>query len=171
MVRPVDVSHDDIVATLENPVDRKIALAILQAFANNELTYQARTMYKPSNIVEPDDYRVFCYIKKSKEALIINTKWDNLFRLQVRILNQSTFEKLDEYSENIKNQILNAGDCGNCPCKKKVTYDFAYKGKQYKKCHMICNNFWFCNFNENDIDSIIDIIKREIEYGNPKRAK
>lgn len=171
MVRTVDVSPEEIAAIIENPVDKKIALAILQVFSENELTYQTRTMYKPSNVVEPDDYRVFCYIKKSREALIINTKWENLFRLQIRILNKAAFEKLDEYSENIRNQILNARNCGNCPCKKKITYDFAYKGKQYKKCYMLCSNFWLCNFNADDIDSIIDIVKGEIEHGKPSQRR
>lgn len=173
MVKQVDLTPEELSEALSSPIDKKILLSILQKFTDNGLTYKIRTKWKPENDISPDDYRVFCYIKKSKEALIINTSAynTNTFLLQVRILDRSTFDRLDDYTENIRNQIVNAPyNCKNCGCSDKA-YIFTYKNHTYRKCHMICGNFSLCNFAQEDVDSIMDIINREIIFGKPKHAK
>ena len=43
------------------------------------------------------------------------------------------FEKLDEYSEHIREQIINADNCRKCwNCGKE--YVFTYQGTEYRKC-------------------------------------
>jgi hypothetical protein len=164
MVKTINLAPEDIVATLDNQVEKELTLGILQTFTDNDLTYQTRTSWKSKDDTNPDSYRVFCYIKKSKEALIVNTKYydTDSFLLQIRILNSTTFDKLSEYSENVRNQILHAQyNCKNCGCSEKA-YVFTYQGLEYRKCHMICGNFRFCNLDYEDIHSIMDIINREI---------
>ena len=170
MVKSVNLTPEEISDSLSSPVDEKIFLSVLEKFIDNDLTYITRTTWKAKDDISPDSYRVFCYIKKSKEALILNTKYydTNSFLIQIRILDKSTFEKLDDYSKNIRNQILNAQyNCKNCGCSEKA-YVFTYKGHTYRKCHMICGNFRFDNFNDDDIDSITEIVNREIAFGKPK---
>ncbi len=173
MVKTVHLTPEEIAATLSDSHEKKMTVASLNAFLENGLTYQTRTTWKPKASTEPDSFRVFCYIKKSKEAMILNTKYydTSSFLLQIRILNSSTFEKLDDYSVNIRSQILHAPyDCKNCGCSEKA-YVFTYSGLEYRKCHMLCGNFRFCIQNDEDIDSVMDIIHREIRYGMPRHSK
>lgn len=173
MVKTVHLTPEEIAATLNDLHEKKMTLASLHAFLENGLTYQTRITWKPKDSIEPDSFRVFCYIKKSKEAMILNTRYydTSSFLLQIRILDSSTFEKLDEYSENIRNQILHAQyDCKNCGCSEKA-YVFKYSGREYRKCHMLCGNFRFCIQNDEDIDSAMDIINREILHGMSRRSK
>lgn len=171
MVKTADLTPEEIAATLNNSYEKKMTLAVLHAFLANGLTYQTKTAWKPKNSAAPDSYRVFCYIKKSKEAMILNTEYydDGSFLLQVRILDSSTFDKLDELSENIRNQILHAYyDCKNCGCSEKA-YVFQHEGHEYRKCRMLCGNFRLSVRNDEDIESVMDIINREIVYGMSKR--
>ena len=173
MVKTVHLTPEEIAATLSDSYEKKMTLASLHAFLKNGLTYQTRTTWKPKNSMEPDSYRVFCYVKKSKEAMILNTKYYDTgsFLLQIRILDSSTFEKLDDYSENIRNQILCAPyECRNCGCGEKA-YVFHYSGREYRKCHMLCGNFRVCIRNDEDIDSVMDIINREILFGMSRHGK
>jgi len=111
-------------------------------------------------------FRILCFIKKSAEAVIINNKGmgrDGV-SFQVRIEDRSVLDKLDSFSEDIKNQILNAANCGHCSSKCNKQYVFTYQKNKYVKCHFLCNNFCFQNMNKNDIDSLMEIISNEIEY-------
>lgn len=173
MVKTVGLSPEELTATLNDPYEKRMALAALHAFASNGLGYQTRTTWKPKGYTGPDSYRVFCYIKKSKEAMILNTEYYDTgsFLLQIRIQDASTFDKLDAYSENIRNQILHAQyDCKDCGCSEKA-YVFQHAGHQYRKCHMLCGNFRLCVKSDEDVDSVMDIINREISFGRSKRNK
>ncbi|MBN1777268.1 MAG: hypothetical protein JW811_04020 [Clostridiales bacterium] len=167
LVKAVDLTPEEIAATLDDPLESRLTLSILHAFIDRGLTYKTRTNWKPKHSGEPDSYRVFCYVRKSKEALIINTKHTDTKALlvQTRILNPSTFGRLDEYSENIRRQILHSSaDCRHCEgCDK--AYVFRYAGKPYRKCHMICNNFLLSVGNDDDVRSVMDIVNREIAFG------
>jgi len=115
-------------------------------------------------------YRIFCYIKKSKEALIINPIGKNFgsFELQLRIKSRNTLDKLESFSQNIINQILMSKDCrGPYCCYCGSEYSFTYNGKVYRKCHMLCDNFTFRNLKYEDIDSIIGIVQNEIACDKP----
>ena len=93
-------------------------------------------------------FRILCFIKKSAEAVIINNKGmgrDGM-SIQLRIDDRSTLDKIDSFSQNIKNQILNAGNCGYCSSKcESKKYVFTYQENEYVKCHFLCNNFSFQN--------------------------
>ena len=112
-------------------------------------------------------FRVLCFIKKSAEAVIINNKGMGCegVSVQVRFEDRSALDKLDSFSENIKNQIINSADCGHhSPKCDNKQYSFTYKEKAYVKCHFLCNNFFFQNMNKIDVDSLMEIINNEIEY-------
>jgi hypothetical protein len=158
--------EDEILSTISNPVDLIIVEKILSAFIINGYTYKARKEYAPKDWNGEKGYRIFCYIKKGKEGLIINTKgWHvESVCLQVRILNSDTFNKIGEYSENVRNCFLNARNCemhsDECGIR---AYVFKYQGKEHRKCHMICENFGFRNLTEQDIPSIMDIVQGEFD--------
>jgi len=117
-------------------------------------------------------YRILCFIKKSAEAVIINNKGmgrDGV-SFQVRIEDRSVLDKLDSFSVNIKNQILNSANCGHCSSRCNKQYVFTYQKNKYEKCHLLCNNFTFQNMNKNDVVSLMDIINNEIVY-KPTRTK
>ena len=112
-------------------------------------------------------FRILCFIKKSAEAVIINNKGMGRggVSFQVRIDDRSTLDKLDRFSENIKNQILNSADCGYCSSKcGSKKYTFTYQGNDYIKCHFLCNNFIFEKLENDDMKDLIGIITSEIEY-------
>lgn len=97
------------------------------------------------------------------------------FKIHLRINNRNTFDKLDDYSENIRNSILNAEPCKACPNSDGVftghdEYVFTYEGKEYRKCQMMCSNFKIRNLTEDDIESLTDIINREILFDGLMRT-
>jgi hypothetical protein len=112
--------------------------------------------------------------KKSKEALIINTIGKNFgpFEIQIRIKNKISLDKLSSYSKNMRDQIINGNDCRMphcCNCGKE--YIFRYLDKPYRKCNMLCDNFYFRDFKPEDIDFIMDIIKNEITFDMPRKSR
>ena len=115
-------------------------------------------------------FRILCFIKKSAEAVIINNKGMDRdgMSIQLRVGDRSIFNKIDSFSQNIRNQIISAANCGNCSSKcESKKYVFTYQDNEYIKCHFLCNNFFFQNIDKNDISCIMDIINNEIAF---KRA-
>lgn len=162
----IDISPEDIMQTIDNPAGKTLTAAIFEAFLSNELTYKARAQAKSRNSFGQDGYTIHFYIKKSKESIIINT---NYFKIQLRINDWSTFEKLDEYSENVRKAILidsvrspnNDYDDGS--------YVFTYHGTVYRLCYQLSENFKFNTITEEDIDSLMDIINREISFKKSRK--
>ena len=123
-------------------------------------------------------FRILCFIKKSAEALIINTRTDrgregvtDGVNFQLRILNPETFARLNELSPSILRQILSANDCRFCSSKcEGKRYVFSYDGKEYVKCQYLCSNFRFTIEEEAEADSLLDLIRREIEYKPQKKG-
>ncbi len=139
---------------------------IIDLFTTNGLTYKIKIGY--GNV-----HRIFCYIKKSKEALIINPIGKNFgpFELQIRIKNRNTLEKFKSFSTNVRNKMLSGKDClAPYCCNCGSEYRFKYFGKAYHKCHMLCDNFIFNNLKNQDIDSIMDIIQDEIAFEMPRAS-
>jgi len=96
--------------------------------------------------------------------------------MSLRINNRSTFDKLDEYNENIRNIILNGMPCPSCRLDDETRsnhreYVFTYHGKEYRKCMSLMSNFKLRNLTDDDIDSLMDIINREIAFGKFKHIK
>jgi hypothetical protein len=163
----VDLTMNEISDTIDDEAGKKLTQLIITAFDKNGLSYKVRDAWKPKN-VSRDHYRIFCFIKKSKEALIINTgTYDNsVFNIQLRIKDWHTFDKLNEYSENVRNTFLNGCTCKDCGCKKE--YVFTYNNIEYRKCHMLCDNFCFRNLSEEDLDPLMQIINNEIAFDKPR---
>ncbi|HBL84373.1 MAG: hypothetical protein A2Y17_04905 [Clostridiales bacterium GWF2_38_85] len=140
----LEVAPEEIINTIDDPVGKKITTAIFNAFISNKLRYKATAQWHPKDSVEPKGYTVHFIIKGGKDAVIICTR--NFGGVQLRIKNWNTFDKLDEYSENIRNNILNGKPCQRCtPDGGKFMghgeYVFVYHGKEYRKCQMLCGNF------------------------------
>jgi len=162
-----------IVTDIEVQAAKDAARAILRRFDEANRPIKVKHLFPE----EPCGYyRVQCFVKKSKEAVIINTKTDDGHKntiggmnVQLRIENRDTLTKLDEMSDNIRDQILGAGNCRHCctKCEGKQ-YSFAYKGTDYLKCHFICSNFRFSSFEAGDLPSLMRILGGEIDR---KRAK
>lgn len=161
----IDISREEIIQAIDNPAGKILTAEIFKAFISNGLTYKVRAQAKRKNSNDRDGYTVHFYIRKSKESIIINTIY---FKIQLRINDWSTFEKLDDYSENVRKAILidsvrspdNDYDDGS--------YVFTYHGIEYRLCYQLSENFKFHTIAEEDIDSLMDIINREISFKNQK---
>lgn len=169
----LNVTQNEIMDTIESPNNKKIAAAIFNTFLSNGSRIKTREEYMPKDLIPLHGYTVYFYIKGSKETIILNTFF---FKIKIRINNRSTLDKLDEYSENIRNSILTAEPCKACPNSDGVfnghnEYVFTYHGKEYRKCQTLCTNFNLHNLNESDIDSLNDIINREISFMKLNKAK
>ena len=107
----IDVSINEVYESIEDTIAKEMTKKIINLFIENGLTYKIKIGY--GNV-----YRIFCYIKKSKEALIINTIGKNFgpFELQLRIKNKSTLEKLESFSTNVRDMILSGKDCFGQRC-------------------------------------------------------
>lgn len=165
---------DHIISNIEGEVAKDVARQIIRIFDQSNLTIKVKYLFPTKPWAY---YRILCFIKKSKETVIINTKKDcgrdgvvEGMIIQLRIENQATFGKLDELSENIRSRIVNGGECRYCctKCEGK-RYTFTYQGKEYVKCQFICSNFRFEDINERDIASLMDIIHSEIHYKQNRR--
>lgn len=162
----LNVTQDEIIDTIKSPESKKIAKAIFDAFLSNGLGYKVRAEYMPKDLFPLYGYTVYFYIKGSKETIIMNTYF---FKIQLRINNRSTFDKLDDFSDNLRNAILDAEPCKACPNRDGVftghgEYIFTYQGKEYRKCQSICTNFKIRNLKEDDIESLTAIINYEILF-------
>jgi len=158
---------DQILADIASPAERNLAEQIITRFADAGLKIQVKHLYydKPHAF-----FQVRLFIKKSAEHVIINTKTHHgkgtitdESVIQIRISNQSTLDNLDTLSENVLNQIINGGDCGNCyPTCEGKQYRFSYQGKDYIKCRVMCNNFHFTGLAETDIPAFMTMIDNEL---------
>jgi len=167
-IRDVDMSVNDICSSIAgDDVAKNLTRDILNLFTGMGLTYKVRE--------RDNKLRIYCYIKKSKEALIINTIGDKqgVFAIQMRIADKTVFGKLDNYSENVRESILsrsrNCRDPFCCNCGS--AYVFNHNDKKYRKCHMLCDNFMLYNLNNDDAASILNIITSEIMNGKPVKKR
>ena len=164
-----DASPDllrDILANIESQPDKEITHRIIQLFTNAKLPIKVKHH-------DPDApwnwYRISLYNQKNTETVIISTKTGygkNAvagLNLQFRIKNSLTFSNLNEFSPNIRKQILTGRDCSYCltGCKGS-DYIFEYQGNTFIKCMNIGCNFRAKNIEKNDIPSILTIINMEI---------
>ena len=163
----VDITPDllqTILTTFNTDNERELTRKIIECYVENGFTVKVKQYNQPCM---KGTYRILCFIKKSAEAVIINNKGmgrDGV-SFQIRIDEIGIFERLNELSENIKKQILNATDCSYCSSKcEGKKYIFTYQGNEYTKCRFICNNFYFQNISNNDINDFMDIINNEILY-------
>lgn len=155
---------EKILTTFHTDDEKELARQIVKCFVEHGLPVKVKQYNQPCM---KGTYRILCFIKKRAEAVIINNKGmgrDGV-SIQVRIDDRRTLEKLDDFGENIKNQFLNAADCGYCSSKcEGKKYIFTYQGKEYTKCRFICSNFSFQDLKNSDIHELMYIIKNEISY-------
>ena len=165
--KAIDLSAElleTFLSTIDGENEKEMVQQIVKRFVDCGLPVKIKQYNQPCM---DGTFRILCFIKKSAETVIINNKGmgrDGM-SVQVRIEDRSTLDKIDGFSQNIKNQILNAGNCGYCSSKcdgKK--YVFTYQDNEYIKCHFICSNFSFQNIDKNDVDGIMHIINNEIAY-------
>lgn len=163
----IEITLDEVINCISKQIDKDITKEIIDIFKNNGYTYKIKVGY--GNV-----YRIFCYFRKSKESIIINTigKGFTPFSIQIRIENEETFHIFHELSRNILQQIISSKNCVKelcCNCGKE--YIFSIDNKKYRKCCMLCDNFTISNFSSNDIESIIRIIKSEMILRNKVERK
>jgi len=155
---------ETFLSTLDEENEKEAVRQVVTCFVDCGLPVKAKQYNQPCM---EGTFRILCFIKKSAEAVIINNKGmgrDGM-SIQVRIDDRTTLDKIDNLSPNIKNQILNAGNCGNCSSKcEGKKYVFTYRENEYIKCHFLCNNFSFQNIDKDDVGSLMDIISNEIAY-------
>lgn len=159
----------NVLSSLDAETDRNLTEQIVSLFYDAGLTIKIKHIfYGTPNAY----YRIQCYIKKSAESVIINTRNDlgksgvvDGLNVQVRIENRDVFERLDSLSESIRKQIVEASDCRYCSAKcEGKRYVFTYANTEYTKCQYLCSNFRFTSNAKEDFNSIVDIIKKEILY-------
>ena len=161
----VDISPallETILATFHTDAEKELSRQIVRCFAARGLPVKVKQYHQPCM---NGTYRILCFIKKSAEAVIINNKGMGCdgVSVQVRIDDRSVLDRLQDLNENIRNQIINAADCGGCSTKcEGKKYVFAYQGKEYTKCRFICNNFCFQNIEKDDISDLMSTITNEI---------
>ncbi|MCL2774628.1 MAG: hypothetical protein FWD71_14975 [Oscillospiraceae bacterium] len=153
---------DSIIKDIEGEAAKNAARKIIQCFDTEGFTIMIQHIIPAKSCAY---YRVLCFINKSKETVSINTKNSNNdnIDMKIRIENRNTFDKMDEFTENIRNQILNAIDCHYCSdkCEGKK-YQFTFRGNEYVKCQYLDCNFRFPKITEIDIASIMKIINDEL---------
>ena len=158
------ISVADICKNIPDEIGKTITAEILSLFQANGLTFKIKD--------DGSRYRIFCYIKKSKESIILGTMDKRKgFIVQLRITDRSVLGKLDNLSENIKNSILNGPNCKeSCFRKCETVYVFKHLNNEYRKCQALICNFIFNGLQKQDIVSLISIIKNEIVYSQPLKS-
>lgn len=162
---------DEIIAAINGENEKEAARQIIARFVRAELPIKIKRYFLPKLC---DTFRVLCFIKKSGEAVIINTDGFGFegMTIQLRILNGDSFARLDELTQNIRAQILNAADCRFCSSKcGDKRYVFTYNGASFTKCQYLCANFRLKVADKDDIESVTALVEREIALSAPKKAK
>jgi hypothetical protein len=166
---PYSIEIQEIVlASIKNQPEKDYFHKIISRFNEKGLTKKAKYMFpkKPSAY-----YRIFCFIKKSNATVVIDAKKDCDLIIYVRIENQKIFDKLSGFTDNVRNQILNAKNCSTPDsqgCKGKM-YIFTFNNREYIKCCSISCNLRFTNIDKNDFVNIMDIINEEIVFSEGKK--
>jgi hypothetical protein len=169
-----DVSQElleTVLTTFNTEEEKETTRQIVKCFIERGLPVKVKQYNQPCM---KDTFRILCFINRSSEAVIINNKGmgrDGV-SIQLRIEDRSTLDKISDFSENIRNQILGSADCGYCSSKcgdKK--YVFTHKGREYIKCHFLCNNFTFQNIEKSDTDNLIYLINNDITYKQTRRKQ
>jgi len=162
-----DLSKDFLetfLTTIHNENEKEAVRQIVDLFVEFNLPVKTKQY---DQVCMEGTFRILCFIKKSAEAVIINNKGMGRegMSIHVRIDDRNILNNIDSFSPNIKNQILNAGNCGNCSSKcEGKKYVFTNQNNEYIKCHFLCSNFYFQNIEQNDISCLIEIINNEIAY-------
>ncbi|MFA7672906.1 MAG: hypothetical protein WCY62_03525 [Clostridia bacterium] len=161
---------ETVLLTFNTDSEKELARKIVRLFLDNGFPVKVKQYYQACM---QGTYRILCLIKKGTEAVIINNKGmgrDGV-SFQVRFDDRSIFEKLDSLSENVRNQIINAANCGYCSTKcDNKKYIFTYQGQKYVKCRFLCNNFTFQNLNTEENNDLLDIVNNEIKFAiNPAK--
>jgi hypothetical protein len=163
-----------VLADIKKQTEREFAHKIISRFNEEGLIIKVKHMFpkKPPRSF----YRVFCFIRKNCDTVVIDAKKDCGINIYIRIENLNTFNKLSDFTDNIRNQILNAKECNihtlprghECEGKR---YVFSFENHKYLKCKNICSNFCFNDLNKNDFANIMDIINSEIDFIINKNKK
>lgn len=169
MVHIFDNSSDllhDILANIEDEPGKEITRQIVQMFTGAGLPVKVKHHDYDKSW---DWYRILLFNRKNIESVIISTKTGygrsaiaGLI-LQIRIKNPQTFNKLDAFSPNVRQQILTGRDCSFCAtgCKGSDCI-FEYHGNMFTKCKNIGCNFRLKDIEENDIAGIMEIVNVEV---------
>ena len=153
-----------IFADIKKKTEKEFIREIINRFKEKGLPIKARYMFPKKPLIS--FYRGLCFIKKSNATVVIDARKDCNFTIYIRIENRKTLDKLSEFTDNIRNQILNARDCtdpNSKDCKGKI-YIFNFNGHKYIKCISISCNFKFNNISKSDFTNIMDIINGEIDF-------
>lgn len=154
---------ETILLTFHTDSERDLARKIVALFLGHGLSVKVKQYHQACM---KGTYRILCFVKKSAEAVIINNKGMGRegVSFQVRLDDRSVLKNLDNLSDNLKNQIIAAADCGYCSTKcDKKKYIFTYQGQEYVKCHFLCNNFIFQNLDRDGNSDLLEIIDNEIK--------
>ena len=153
---------ETFLSTVPREADREAAERIVGLFRERGLPVKSKS-YDMACMA--GTFRILCFVKKSREAVILNNRGMGRpgFSVQLRIENPRAFERLDGLSPNIRGQILRARDCGYCQpnCEGK-RYAFAYQGAEYVKCRAFSVNFFLENFESEDIQSLMELVRGEV---------
>lgn len=169
LIKTLDTSPgllEDIFSNIGGQPGRDLTRQIIQRFTDVELPIKVKCHEYGMPWAW---YRISLFVQNRAETVIISTKSGygknaaEGLHLQIRITNHRTFDKLDEFSQNIRSQIINGRECVYCPvgCKGSDCV-FTYQGKEYVKCKNIGANFKFKSIEENDITSILTIVDMEM---------
>ena len=165
--KAIDLSEEFLetfLSSLYDENEKELVRRIVTCFADCGLPVKTKQYDQPCM---EGTLRILCFIKKSAEAVIINNKGmgHDCMSIQVRIDDRSILDKIDSFSPNIRNQILNAANCGHCSTKcENKKYRFTYQENEYVKCRVLCSNFSFQHIDKNGVCDIMDIINNEIAY-------
>lgn len=161
--------YGEILAGL-GEADRALTEAVVGQFIAAGLPVKLKRMFpgKPN-----EHWRLLCFIKKSAEAAIVNTRTDlgkegvaDGPNVQLRLADRAALADLDALSEPVRAQIAGAGDCRFCSTKcEGKRYVFEYGGTAYTKCHMLCSNFRLTAPDPRAAADIAALVRREIAFG------
>ena len=154
--------YDEAINSIADETQREAASGIVRRFSEAGLPVKVKRL---SHSKPCDRFRILCYVQKNKESVVVNTDMWGFggLRIQMRIFNGESFERLNELSENIRSQIVNGRDCSHCwpKCDGKQ-YRFSYGGTEYVKCQNFGCNFRFKIADEADADNLTALTEREI---------
>ena len=162
----MEIPIADICENIPDEVGKRLTAEVLRLFCDGGLTVRVKD--------DGSRYRVFCYIKKSKESVILGTMDKRReFIVQLRVADRSLLDRLGDLPENVRDSMLHGPDCRGGSCRNcEAAYRFTYDGKAYHKCHTLMCNFIYRNPQEGDIVSIIEMVGNEIRFSKvgKKRA-
>lgn len=150
----IEYTPEDVIRLMPDENDQAMLRALVEFFRDIGYVVKTEYQYNPARV------RIG-RTKSAKESVIAIVRRDAKLEIHARLDNIGCYaNKIGALSAGIRERTLSGRNCCHCGyCSGGV--QFEYENKKYTKCRIICCGFVYMDFVQDDIDSLMSLVKAE----------